>query len=84
MILGAMVQGLHQCLCLALKENYIPVLTQTLKCVALLVQATPYHRLSPGLITNIVKNVKPFIRHRGKNTNVATCLYLYLYYVIIP
>lgn len=61
-----MVRELHQSLCLALAmENSIPVITQLLKCLAALVQNTPYHRLEPGLITRVVRNVKPHLRHKG-------------------
>lgn len=76
MILGSMIQQLHTCLCAALKDNSIPIITQTLKCLALLVQATPYHRLSPGLISDVISNVKPIIRHRDTSVQVAALIVL--------
>lgn len=63
--LGYMLKELHRCLSLALNENSVPVLLQVLKCIVGLVQATPYHRLSTGLITKIVRNVKIYVYHRG-------------------
>lgn len=76
MILGSMIQQLHKCLCSALKDNSIPIITQTLKCLALLVQSTPYHRLSPGLISDVISNVKQFIRHRDTSVQVAALIVL--------
>lgn len=61
-----MIKEIHRCLCLALREMSVPVLIQALKCLSALVQATPYHRMSPGLITKVVRNVKPFIYYKGK------------------
>lgn len=75
-ILGSMVFDLHKSLILALNENSIPVLTQALKCLAALVQATPYHRLTPGIISKIVRNVKIYIRHRDATVQVATLIVL--------
>ncbi|PNF19845.1 hypothetical protein B7P43_G12519 [Cryptotermes secundus] len=71
--IGNMVRELHQSLCLALPmENSIPVITQLLKCLAALVQNTPYHRLEPGLITRVVRNVKPHLRHKDSDVQVAS------------
>jgi hypothetical protein len=70
---GNMVRELHQALCLALTmENSIPVITQLLKSLAALVQNTPYHRLEPGLITKIVRNVRPRLRHKGNPNTYFT------------
>lgn len=63
--LGSMVAEIHKCLCLSLNERSIPVLTQCLKCMAALIQVTPYHRMTHGLISKIIRNVKPCINHKG-------------------
>jgi hypothetical protein len=70
-----MLCELHNSLCLALSmENSIPVITQLLKSLAALIQNTPYHRLEPGLITKIVRNVKPRLRHKGNPITHFTLL----------
>ncbi|XP_045475927.1 HEAT repeat-containing protein 6 [Harmonia axyridis] len=63
-ILGSMILKLHECLSLALKDKITSVLAQVLKCYAALIEGTPYHPLSPGLITEIVRNVNPFLQHK--------------------
>lgn len=75
-ILGNMIKELHKCLILALNENSVPVLLQVLKCLAALVQATPYTRLGPGLMKKIVRNVKEFVYHRDANVQVAALIVL--------
>lgn len=67
--IGLMIKEIHKGLCLALREMSVPVLIQALKCLSALVQATPYHRMPAGLITKIVRNVKPFIYYKGKENN---------------
>ncbi|RZC35907.1 HEAT repeat-containing protein 6 [Asbolus verrucosus] len=75
-IIGLMIKELHKCLSLALNENSIPVLTQILKCFAALIQATPYHRLARGLITKVIRNVKPFIYHKDQTVQVTALIAL--------
>ena len=41
----------------------------TLQCLATLVANVPYQRLKPGLLTRIVKQIKPFLSHRGEWSN---------------
>jgi hypothetical protein len=61
-----MVCELHHSLCLALAtENSISVITHLLKCLAALIQNTPYHRLEPGLITKLVGSVQSYLKHKG-------------------
>jgi hypothetical protein len=67
---------LHKCLNLALGERSIPVLVMVLKCLAALVQATPYHRLAPGLVTKVVRNVKPFVYHKDFTVQVTALVVL--------
>lgn len=61
-----MLRELHRSLALALAgENAVLALTQLLRVVAILVQNTPYHRLQPGLLTKIVRSVRPLTVHKG-------------------
>lgn len=72
---GNMVCELHHSLCLALAtENSISVITHLLKCLAALIQNTPYHRLEPGLITKLVESAKSYLKHKGNA--VARCVQL--------
>ncbi|GJQ86916.1 hypothetical protein Trydic_g11786 [Trypoxylus dichotomus] len=74
--LGSMVLEMHRCLRFALNENSIPVLTQVLKCLAELVQASPYHRLTPGIITKVVRSVKVFLDHKDTAVQVRALIVL--------
>ncbi|CAG2053651.1 unnamed protein product [Timema podura] len=70
---GNMVRELHRSLCLAvIAENSLSVLTQLLRCLAALVQNTPYHRLAPGLVTRVVSIVRRFITHKDAKVQVSS------------
>lgn len=71
-----MIIELHNCLNQALKEPSVPVLTQTLKCLAALIQATPYHKLPPGLISKLIKAVKILIYHKDTSVQVTSLVVL--------
>ncbi|KAK4874117.1 hypothetical protein RN001_013477 [Aquatica leii] len=73
-ILGAMVTELHKCLSLALNENSVTVLHQVLKCLAALVQASPYHKLAPGISKKIIRNVKIYVAHRDFTIQIAALI----------
>ncbi|CAG9838730.1 unnamed protein product [Diabrotica balteata] len=75
-VLGLTIRELHKGLSLALVETSVPVLIQLLKCLGALVQATPYHKMSQGLITKIVRNVKPFIYHKDASVQVTALIVL--------
>ena len=75
-IVGLTIKELHKCLSLSLSALSVPVLTLVLKCFAALVQATPYHRLGPGLITRVIRNVKPFIYHKDSTVQVTALIVL--------
>lgn len=61
-----MIKELHFSLSLILlSEKNVAVLTHALKCIAALVQGTPYDRLKPGLATKIVRNCRLHIFHKG-------------------
>ncbi|XP_014664957.1 PREDICTED: HEAT repeat-containing protein 6-like isoform X2 [Priapulus caudatus] len=75
--LGSMIKELHRSLLLAMSaENSFLALTQSIKCLAVLVLNVPYHRLHPGLLTKLVKQLRNFMNHRDPNVRVAclTCL----------
>ncbi|XP_070205596.1 HEAT repeat-containing protein 6-like isoform X1 [Littorina saxatilis] len=76
-LLGAMIRELHRALLQALVvENYNLTLTQLIKCLATLVVNVPYHRLQPGLLSRVVKQIRHFLSHKDSNVRVAclTCL----------
>jgi hypothetical protein len=63
---GNIVHELHQSLCTAVAtENSVLVIVQLLKCLAALILNTPYRRLKPGLMTQLVESVTPYMRHKG-------------------
>ncbi|KAJ9596933.1 hypothetical protein L9F63_012058 [Diploptera punctata] len=70
---GNMVSELHHSLLMVLSiENSVAVITLLLKCLAALVQNTPYHRLEPGLITKLATHVRPYFRHKDINLQVLS------------
>ncbi|GAB1610459.1 HEAT repeat-containing protein 6-like [Argonauta hians] len=76
LVLGSTLKELHRSLLLAVvSENYPLTLTQLVKCISTLVTNSPYHRLKPGLLTRIVKQLKSLVKHRDPNIRVAvlTC-----------
>ncbi|KAK3084159.1 hypothetical protein FSP39_009229 [Pinctada imbricata] len=73
-VLGSTIRELHRCLLLALvSENYPLTLTQLIKCISTLVGIVPYHRMKPGLLSRVIKQVRNFLGHRDPNVRVA-CL----------
>ena len=52
------------------------MLILSFQCLATLIPNVPYHRLKPGLLSRIVKQMKPYLHHRDPNIRVAclTCL----------
>ncbi|XP_058974523.1 HEAT repeat-containing protein 6 isoform X2 [Musca domestica] len=57
-------------------ENSLPVLTQALKCLAVLVQATPFQKFDKAFVQNLVKHVKPLIYHRDAAIQVSSLMVL--------
>lgn len=39
-----------------------------LQCLATLVVNVPYHRLQPGLLSRVVKQIRHFLAHKGVKT----------------
>ncbi|XP_029304804.1 HEAT repeat-containing protein 6 [Cottoperca gobio] len=70
--LATAVRELHRSLSLALLAETSPqTLTQVIKCLAYLVANAPYHRLRPGLLSPLWKQMRPYVRHRDVNVRVS-------------
>uniref|UniRef100_A0A7N8XT97 HEAT repeat-containing protein 6 n=1 Tax=Mastacembelus armatus TaxID=205130 RepID=A0A7N8XT97_9TELE len=70
--LATAVRELHRALSLALLAETSPqTLTQVIKCLAYLVANAPYHRLRPGLLSPLWKQIRPYVRHRDVNVRVS-------------
>ncbi|XP_033490811.1 HEAT repeat-containing protein 6 [Epinephelus lanceolatus] len=70
--LATAVRELHRALSLALLAETSPqTLTQVIKCLAYLVANAPYHRLRPGLLNSLWKQMRPYVRHRDVNVRVS-------------
>ncbi|XP_038565264.1 HEAT repeat-containing protein 6 isoform X2 [Micropterus salmoides] len=70
--LATAVRELHRSLSLALLAETSPqTLTQVIKCLAYLVANAPYHRLRPGLLGPLWKQLRPYVRHRDVNVRVS-------------
>ncbi|XP_055704201.1 HEAT repeat-containing protein 6-like [Phlebotomus papatasi] len=62
--LGNMILEIYRALFQALDtESLSPIVVQLLKCFIVLVPATPFHRLKPGLVTEIVKHLRKLVNH---------------------
>ncbi|XP_030378495.1 HEAT repeat-containing protein 6 [Scaptodrosophila lebanonensis] len=60
------------------REYAPPVLTQSLKCLAVLVQATPFEHLDMGLVYQFVPEVKKLLRHVEATVQVSALLVMEL------
>ncbi|XP_017869826.1 PREDICTED: HEAT repeat-containing protein 6 [Drosophila arizonae] len=56
------------------REFVPPVLTQCLKCLAVLVQATPFEQLQMGIVYEFVPHVKILTRHADTSVKVSALL----------
>jgi len=54
------------------------VTTQVLKCLATVVANVPYQRLRPGLLGSTVKQIRPFLSHRGWSTDELSDVHVQL------
>lgn len=73
--LGYMVLAIYKSLSTILSsESSLPVLTQALKCLAVLVQASPFKQFEKGFVQNFVKDVKPLIYHRDAAIQVSALM----------
>lgn len=70
--LATAIRELHRSLSLALLAETSPqTLTQIIKCLAYLVTNAPYHRLKPGLLSPLWRQIRPYVRHRDVNVRVS-------------
>ncbi|XP_023298527.2 HEAT repeat-containing protein 6 [Lucilia cuprina] len=73
--LGYTVLAIYKSLTTILSsESSLPVLTQALKCLAVLVQASPFQQFERGFVQNFVKDVKPLIYHRDAAIQVSALM----------
>ncbi|XP_017273447.1 HEAT repeat-containing protein 6 [Kryptolebias marmoratus] len=70
--LASSIRELHRSLSLALLAETSPqTLTQVIKCLAFLVSNAPYHRLRPGLLSQLWKQIRSYVRHRDVTVRVS-------------
>ena len=54
-----------------------------LQCLATLIPCVPYNRLRPGLLARVVKQIKPFIAHRGATYSYSVLARLFANFVTV-
>lgn len=73
--LASSVLSAYRSLCFILEREYAPpVLTQCLKCLAVLVQATPFEQLEMGFVYEFVGHVKKLIKSADSPVAVSALL----------
>uniref|UniRef100_A0A1A9VP31 HEAT repeat-containing protein 6 n=1 Tax=Glossina austeni TaxID=7395 RepID=A0A1A9VP31_GLOAU len=73
--LGFTLVAIYETLiCILAVESSLPVLTQALKCAAVLVQATSLERLENRLLKDMVCKVKPLVFHRDVAIQVSALM----------
>lgn len=73
--LGYTVRAIYKSLSAILSsESSLTVLTHALKCLAVLVQASPLHQFEKGFVQNFVDNVKPFVYHSDPAVQVSALM----------
>lgn len=56
------------------KEGNLTVLAQLLKCISTFVTATPFSRLSQGIVTKFMVQVKRLVQHKDPTIQVASLI----------
>ncbi|KAK6638419.1 hypothetical protein RUM44_008848 [Polyplax serrata] len=65
------VKELHKSLLLTLQtEQSITTIKHILKCISDLIRCTPYHKIESGLLVQVAKNVKTFLKHKDINVQI--------------
>ncbi|XP_076364390.1 HEAT repeat-containing protein 6-like [Tachypleus tridentatus] len=83
--LASVVRELHRCLLLALVAERIAFLiVQLFKCLTTLVLNASYQRLSPGILSKLFRQVKPFVSHKDPQVVVASLTTLGAVFSIQP
>ncbi|XP_030848018.1 HEAT repeat-containing protein 6-like [Strongylocentrotus purpuratus] len=75
--LACTIKEVHRSLLLALlAESFHTTITQIIKCLSMLAMNVPYNHLEAGLLTRIIRALKPFFCHRDSNVRTAclTCV----------
>lgn len=73
--LGNMILSIYESLTQALSaESSLPVLTQILKCLGVLIQVTPFHRIDNGFVPSFVKYIRRLIYHKDPTIQVAALM----------
>ncbi|CAK1551115.1 unnamed protein product [Leptosia nina] len=73
--LGYMITCMHKVLVDILdSERSKAVLLVALKCCSALVQATPYHKMQEGLISDLVRSTRKFLVHRNVTLQVGALI----------
>ncbi|KAJ6634291.1 HEAT repeat-containing protein 6 [Pseudolycoriella hygida] len=77
--LGDMILSMYSSINQALStEGSLPVLIQVLKCLASLVEATPFNRLNDGLITRIMGLLRRLVYHKDPSIQVNALIVISL------
>lgn len=64
--LGNMILMMYSTITQAIaNESSLPVLTQILKCLFVLIQATPFNRLKSGFVNKFVQYIRKLVYHQG-------------------
>lgn len=53
-------------------ESHVAVIIQLLKCFSSLIQATPFHKLETGMVTNLVKYIRKLVHHKDLDVKVSS------------
>ncbi|XP_035221258.1 HEAT repeat-containing protein 6-like isoform X1 [Stegodyphus dumicola] len=73
-VLATIICEVHRCLLLALlSESSTALLTQILKCYAVLTENVPYTKLDAEILLKLIKQTKGFLHHKDIQVQVA-CL----------
>lgn len=71
--LGQSIIATYRILTKALSsESNVGVIIQILKCFSSLIQATPFHKLDSGMISNVVKYVRKLVHHKDLDIKVSS------------
>lgn len=66
------------------KENSLCMILATLKCCAVLIQATPYHKLDSGLVSELLLSARKFMYYRDVRLQVGALIVIGCFLSIEP
>lgn len=71
--MGQSIQATYRILTKALSgESHVAVIIQLLKCFSSLIQATPFHKLAPGMVTQLIKYIRKLVHHKDLDVKVSS------------